>query len=593
MTLASLLVVAALAVQAPVDQPPVVQAPVDAGRAPAGEDPVRVVVDGVDFLVGRGVEGDPREVAARSASRLRATRDRMAAGKDPGEPAGGPMFDRAATVRIFATHEERGLRVGAEASFEVTAEPLTCDVVVETGVTRQSGRAEALLFLVGRHGPAPTALLADGASYALADEDAVKDYRATAAWLEDAGEATPIEALLDPVRYDQRSALVQSALAAVLMELVLEREGPDGLLRCWRGDPVDVAVYGPLYRARLRRLVDDHRHWMDARRAARGARRVETRHRGVCFAHEGYRVHDGYLSDMARRSLERARDAGARAVSITPFGYYRDPNAPDLRWPRRTGPRAGQESDESILVASARARALGMTTMLKPHLWGHGWCGTIRMTAEADWDAWFANYGEFLVHYAILAERAEFDWLSIGCELVETTRGNADRWRALARRARRLFAGGLCYAANWGEEMERVDFADALDAIGVDFYFPLSDEDDPSDDALRRGAADALARTAALRERHGRPILLTEVGYPSRAAPWKDPFEVSRGSPEHAALQARCLRAFAAAFAAQDGVDGFYVWKWPTFDHWADRGRVDYWPAGEESMRALERAFAR
>lgn len=561
------------------------------GSSNAAEDepgaPIQLLRSGVEVFVSQAIVTPAATVAETSVERLLAVHRRF----DPDAERDAPPFTRTATIRIFATHEERGLLRGSEASFAVDEAALSADVVAETGVTRQCGRAEALLYLVGRFGKASALWLEDGASYALADEDAIKDYRATAAWIEDAGEATALADLIDEKRYERRSALLQSALAAVLVELILEEGGPPALVAAWRGAPIDQGHLGPRYRARLRLLKDKHRHWMDARRAERGLAQSRTRHRGVCFAHEGYRIRDGYLSAMARRSMERAHQTGARALSLTPFAYYPSPTEPELRWPRRTGLSAGRESDESILVASSNARALAMTTMLKPHLWGHGWCGTIQMQSEADWDAWFSNYAEFLLHNALLAERAGIDWLSIGCELVLTTADNSDRWRALAQRARRVFAGGLCYSANWGEEMQQIGFADALDAVGVDFYFPLSDKEHPSDDELREGAMRALTATAALREKYQRPILLTEIGYPSRAAPWKAPYEVSRGQAEFAALQARCLLAFADAFRAQTGVDGFYIWKWPTFDQWSDRERVDYWPAGEASMTALESAF--
>ena len=45
---------------------------------------------------------------------------------------------------------------------------------------------------------------------------------------------------------------------------------------------------------------------------------------------------------------------------------------------------------------------------------------------------------------------------------------------------RAVYKGKLTYAANWDGEFEEVAFWDALDVIGVQAYFPLTEERVPS-----------------------------------------------------------------------------------------------------------------
>ncbi|MFG0316444.1 MAG: glycoside hydrolase family 113 [Planctomycetota bacterium JB042] len=495
----------------------------------------------------------------------------------------------------FGSHEAKALEEGSIADVSIADDGSRAAAVVEDGVARADGRAESLLLLRRAFGPPSRAALEVGATLVLADEETRAHWSAAAAWVEAAGEATPIGGLLDDARFADRSRLVNDPLAAVLVGVLLVFYGADGLAAAWRGEAIDDRRLDAAYRARLRALAAEHDGWMERRRNARALHRTEVGARGVCFAHEGYSVHDGYASARADRSLARVRGLGADAVSLTPFGYYRDTRAPELRWLRRTPPpgrRQGAETDEAILVAGRRAKARGLTVMLKPHLWGHGWCGEIEMDSPAEWEAWFAAYGEFLVHHALLAETGDFEWLSIGCELVRTT-GETAAWRALARRARRLFAGGLTYAANWGEEMERIGFADALDAVGVDCYFPLADGAAPSDEELRAGATAALDRIAALEGRYRRPVVLTEIGFPARARAWADPHRGRGPEPTTRGDQARCLRAFVEAFARQEPprVRGFYVWKWPTLERFEERERVDFWPASDAALDALRDGF--
>lgn len=539
---------------------------------------------GVALEVDPDLAADAARIADASAAFVAAAVARLGAALPP---SGGPL-----RVRAFASLERKALATGTMEAFSVAEDGMMAAFAVEPGVAAQDGRAEALAVLIRALGPPSSLALREGAARAFAGATAAEDARVAAAWIRAAGEATPLADLADDARFQRRSLLVQAPLAAVLVELLLERGGAEGFAAAWRGG-VDAAALEPLYQAALDAVAAERADWMRDRRERRAASRALTGASGICFAQEGYRIVDGYASAMAKRSLARARALGASAASFTPFGYYRSTRDPEIRWPRRSGDRPGHETDEAVLAAAAHAKGLGMVTMLKPHLWGYGWCGDLRMESRAAWTSWFEGYGEFLVHHALLAEIGGFDWLSIGCELGGTTADHAAEWQALAARARRLFAGGITYAANWGTEMESLGFAGALDAVGVDCYYPLAEGDAPSDQELRAGAAAALARVAALELRHGRPVLLTEVGYPLRANAWREPHRQGGDGALTTADQARCLAAFAAAFREQPEprVRGFYLWKWPTFDSFEEARRADYWPVSAPAQAALAGAF--
>jgi hypothetical protein len=91
--------------------------------------------------------------------------------------------------------------------------------------------------------------------------------------------------------------------------------------------------------------------------------------RGFCHAHEGYQIHNGYSSRKSDEALAKLVSLGANAVSITPFTYMRATNRP-AAFPFSSG--AGSENDESVVHAILTAKRLGMTVMLKPHVWVRG-----------------------------------------------------------------------------------------------------------------------------------------------------------------------------------------------------------------------------
>jgi len=157
---------------------------------------------------------------------------------------------------------------------------------------------------------------------------------------------------------------------------------------------------------------------------------------------------------------------------------------------------------------------------------------------------------------------------------------------------RGLYSGRITYAANWGEEVETVTFWDDLDFIGVNFYYPLTDERNPSDDILREGVDRALDRVDNVERSWGKRVIITEVGFTSTPAPWIKPYERDRRAPPNEESQARCYQAFCAALAERDGYAGVYWWKWPSFLEYGGPRHSGYTPNGKIAEEVIKRWFA-
>lgn len=255
--------------------------------------------------------------------------------------------------------------------------------------------------------------------------------------------------------------------------------------------------------------------------------------------------------------LDELAGLGATAMQIHPYarisndgrvGYRPDPITPATLKPIRW------------------ANDRGMTTFLKPHLayWGSGfsWRGEITFTNEADWQEFFRGYEAFIVHQAELAQQADADVFAVGTELHKTLHREAD-WRRVVAAVRGVYSGKLTYAANWDEKGD-VPFWDALDYVGVQFYYPLSTELPPSDEDLRAGWRQRLGELDAFSARHGKPILLAELGYAeseeAALRPWSDA-QVG-DSAAGAALKLRCMRIALEQIEADPMIAGVFLWKW-------------------------------
>jgi Glycoside Hydrolase Family 113 len=261
-----------------------------------------------------------------------------------------------------------------------------------------------------------------------------------------------------------------------------------------------------------------------------------------------------YAHPDATRALRAAVDLGAEWVAITPAWYQ--PTATSHRIRPRPDRTPSARSLEGIIE---QARDAHMRVMLKPHL--NLRKGTYRGEIEPrDLPRWFAAYERMLLFYADMAQRTGVRQLAVGTEL-EGVSGHTRRWRRLIARVRGRFDGKLTYAANY-DEVTRVEFWDALDLVGVDAYFPLSNDVDATVSDLIEAWKDPVARLERLHERWGRDVLLTELGYPSAESALRTPFE-ARGEPD-TALQERAAEAALAAWAERPWVAGMYWWEWST-----------------------------
>lgn len=255
--------------------------------------------------------------------------------------------------------------------------------------------------------------------------------------------------------------------------------------------------------------------------------------------------------------LDELAGLGATAMQIHPYARI----SSDGRVGYRPGPIT-----PATLKPIRWANDRGMTTFLKPHLayWGSGfsWRGEITFTHEAQWQAFFRGYEAFIVHQAELAERSGADVLAVGTELHKTLHREAD-WRRVVAAVRGVYSGKLTYAANWDEKGD-VPFWDALDYVGVQFYYPLSTELPPSDEDLRAGWRQRLGELDAFSARHGKPILLAELGYAeseeAALRPWSDA-QVG-DSAAGAALKLRCMRIALEQIEADPMIAGVFLWKW-------------------------------
>ncbi|MBL1217646.1 MAG: hypothetical protein D8M59_09135 [Planctomycetes bacterium] len=276
-----------------------------------------------------------------------------------------------------------------------------------------------------------------------------------------------------------------------------------------------------------------------------------------------------------RNAIDEIAGLGADSLLIVTPMYQLDGSSSEIGRSRSRCP--APDVLEGLLQYAGERH--GLQTALMPIVLlekprSNEWRGKI---APGDWDQWWESYTAQIVSFAKLAESAGVDLFFVGSELNSTER-MTDRWEAAIAAVRRRFGGALSYSANW-DRYQKVGYWEALDVIGVSAWYDVSPEGkyaaNPRADDV--GEGDPVARAwerirdqlLGFAESQGRPLLITEIGYPS--LPWglRDPWNyiVKDGDgvemPDEA-VQVLGFEAFFSAWADTDDVmaAGFFCYEW-------------------------------
>jgi hypothetical protein len=288
------------------------------------------------------------------------------------------------------------------------------------------------------------------------------------------------------------------------------------------------------------------------------------------------------------RSLENLAATGANWVAIVFFGYQQTYTSTAI-----TRDVSRTPSDQEIAHAIAAAHDLGLGVMLKPHVdLRHDpdhWRGNIgeAFADEAQWQAWFDSYGDFINHYAKLAQTHGVEQFCVGTELVGTTHREAD-WRKIVAGVRERFPGLITYAGNHGTEDAGIAWWDAVDLIGIDAYYVLTERTDPTVDALKAAWIDKgyVETMAELAKKYDRPVLITEIGYRSADGTVRTPWDWG-DLPLDLQEQADAYEAALSVLWNQPWLAGIYWWNWDVNPQKGGLEDKDYTPYGKSAEDVL------
>ena len=250
------------------------------------------------------------------------------------------------------------------------------------------------------------------------------------------------------------------------------------------------------------------------------------------------------------------------------------------------------------------AREAGFKVFFKPHLWIHDpapskWRSDVFPASETDWISWQESYREFILRYAKVAEAAHAEMYCIGVELTRLALEKPEFWRSLIADVRSVYTGKLTYAANWHQEYEQIDFWNELDYIGVQAYFPLTEQACPTTQEIAAGWVPHLIKLEEIHDRFNRQIVFTEMGYRSSASAAIKPWEWAENSSvlDHSyspETQLNCYDAFFNMVWRQDWFAGAHLWQMRSdYFERAEENDPDFFFQGKPAERLIADGFTR
>jgi hypothetical protein len=204
---------------------------------------------------------------------------------------------------------------------------------------------------------------------------------------------------------------------------------------------------------------------------------------------------------------------------------------------------------------------------------------------------WEDSYRTYILSFAEIADSVDAELFCIGTEYRFAAKKREAFWRQLIKEVREIYDGPLTYAANW-DNYENVKFWDDLDYIGIDGYFPVSKEQNPSFETMKSGWEEVTKGLKKFSQEWDRKIIFTEYGFKSSE------YNVSGLQDEKTKVpnmenQFNGYRALFETIWMEDFFAGGFLWKWTFFPNEKNSGTTNsrYTPQGKPAYGLIRDVY--
>lgn len=265
--------------------------------------------------------------------------------------------------------------------------------------------------------------------------------------------------------------------------------------------------------------------------------------------------------EISRKDIADVQSFNASHAAVIPYGFMRDLTSPEIFY--NTERQWWGERHEGVDQTIDLFHADGVKVMLKPQIWIHRgeYTGHIALETNEQWQQLEDSYRKFILDYAQIAATKNIEMLCIATELDSFVKERPEYWTQLIAEIKTIYKGKLTYAANWDTYQEARFWSD-LDYIGVDAYFPITDEKTPTLESINENWPQWKLEMSTLSRKHNKPILFTEYGYISADYAGKEPWKSAGPEQEvNEAAQKVLLQGLYENVWNESWMAGGFLWK--------------------------------
>lgn len=278
----------------------------------------------------------------------------------------------------------------------------------------------------------------------------------------------------------------------------------------------------------------------------------------------------------------------AEWVAIVPYSFtYSDQSAIRFNGTRQWW----GERPSGCIELIKHAKKQHLKIMLKPQVWiVGGWPGDYIPNDIATFER---TYTDYITTFLRIADSLEVEMFCVGTEFKHCATMHPKYWEGLIDSARKVYQGKLTYAANW-DNYDRITFWDQLDYVGVDAYFPLVNQENPSIQDLMEKWKPYVKALELFSKKVNKPIIFAEYGYRSTDRTTWNQWEHDERNNLSVNEQAQ-VRAFEALYRSvwnKKWFAGGFIWKWYNHDTAIDPKKdTDYTPQNKKAEAVVSKYY--
>ena len=314
------------------------------------------------------------------------------------------------------------------------------------------------------------------------------------------------------------------------------------------------------------------------------------KHRGMSVF-GWHRNFDESINQLVKNNIE--------GVAVVPW-LYQKTELTKVIHPRK-GDMGQWTKYDSVYMKTVKAlHARDMHVFLKPHLWmSEGWRSNIKLDNTLEWDAWFESYRQHMVHNAMLAEELDIDLFCVGTELKTSIKAQPNKWNALIAEIKSVYSGKLTYAMNWDDDFDDIKFWDEMDYIGIQAYFPLTNNRNPNLGDIKKGWSKYIKKLEKVSKEYAKPILFSEIGYRSDEIATIEPWVWDSAISDTTNVISNHIQNLAYEALFQELWDkkwfaGMYFWQWHIdHDEEETHSKKDFTPRYKSAENTMAKWYGR